>query len=189
MNQLLFAFQDTNLVVLKQVTRIIAIVVRNNMEDFHAEGNLSDKQMARLNPLIREGIFNALFAIVHSDKDDDLKKYIDYHLQSIPDYWEDPVLIDKLQAVCNKLQTANSPERKLQFKSEFLTEQYNLGNIYLANNGSVQLLGAFDFKDVDYDYRKSHKNKLTYQLRREGYQYSYYHVGYVRTHARNNSDN
>lgn len=180
MNQLLFAFQDTDLAVLKQVTRIIAIVVRNNMEDFHAEGNLSDEQMARLNPLIREGTFNALFAIAHCDKDDSLKKYIDYHLQSIPDYWEDPELIDKLQAVCDRLQRANSPEREIRFKSDFLTEQYKLGNIYLASNGSVRLPGSFEFKGIDYDLRKSHKDKITYQLRKEGYQYSSYLDGYLR---------
>ena len=139
--------------------------------------------MAELNPLIREGIFNALFAIIQSDKDDYLKQYIGYHLQSIPDYWEDPELNEKLQAACDRLQAANSPEREIRFKSEFLTEQYKLGNIYPAANGSVQLLGAFDFKKVDYDHRKKHKDKITYQLRKEGYQYSYYHDGYLRSHT------
>jgi hypothetical protein len=181
MNRLLFSLQDTDLATLKQVTWIIAIVVRNNMEDFHAEGNLSDEQMAKLNPLIREGIFNALFTIVHGDKDDYLKQYIGYHLQSIPDYWEDPQLSKKLQAVYDRLQTANSPEREMRFKSAFLTEQYRLGNIYPANNGSVQLLSAFDFNDVDYDHRKRHKDKITYHLRKEGYRYSIYHDGYLRS--------
>ncbi|MFB2118748.1 hypothetical protein [Parapedobacter sp. 2B3] len=166
---------------LKLITKIIAIVVRNNMEDFHAGGNLSDRQMAKLNPLIREGIFNAPFAIIHGDKDDYLKQYIGYHLQSIPNYWEDPELIAKLQAVCDKLQTANSAKREIRFKSEFLMEQYELGNIYPAYNGSIQLLGAFDFKGVDYDHRKKHKDKITYQLRKEGYFYSIYHDGYLNT--------
>ena len=55
-----------------------------------------------------------------------------------------------------------------------------LGNICPAYNGSVQLLGAFDFRDVDYDHRKNHKDKITYQLRKEGYQYSYYYDGYIK---------
>lgn len=40
----------------QQHTMLVAMSVRNAMEDFHV-ANLSDEQMAELNPIIRQAIF------------------------------------------------------------------------------------------------------------------------------------
>jgi hypothetical protein len=52
---------------IKLLLKIIAISIRNNIEDFHVN-YLSDSQMKELNPLIRNGIYNALFALANHHK-------------------------------------------------------------------------------------------------------------------------
>jgi hypothetical protein len=42
-----------------KMTMLIALSVRNEMEDFHCK-HLSDEQMKELNPIIRQGIYNML---------------------------------------------------------------------------------------------------------------------------------
>lgn len=66
------ALLSSDLNTLKRFAMILARYVRNNIEDFHV-AYLSDKQMKELNPLIREGIFNSLFAIANYDYDPMLK--------------------------------------------------------------------------------------------------------------------
>lgn len=75
---------------------LIAMIVRNEMEDFHAE-NLSDEQMKELNPIIRQAIFNAvnLLAVLEnpqSNKEqlDQALSITDFEMSLIPDYWEVP---------------------------------------------------------------------------------------------------
>ncbi len=70
-----------------------AMVVRNAMEDFHHE-HLSDEQMKELNPIIRNSICTALHAFLNDENCDVNKKFVDFHVRSIPKYWERPVLID-----------------------------------------------------------------------------------------------
>jgi len=54
---------------LKDQSKYIAIVVRNSMEDFHCK-HLTDKQMRELNPIIRNGIYTALYSMVfHKDSE------------------------------------------------------------------------------------------------------------------------
>jgi len=45
----------------KEFARYMAIVIRNAMEDFHCE-HLSDEQMKRLNPIIRNAVCTAFHA-------------------------------------------------------------------------------------------------------------------------------
>jgi len=79
------ALLSNDLNTLKSFAMIVAHEVRNNIEDFHV-AHLSDKQMKELNPLIREGIFNTLFAIANYDYDPMFKSFIMYHAASIPEY-------------------------------------------------------------------------------------------------------
>jgi hypothetical protein len=72
----------------------IAMVVRNAMEEFHGK-YLSDTQMAELNPIIRNAIYTALFAIDRRHSDQRAREYISHHYKMIPSYWELPKLIDE----------------------------------------------------------------------------------------------
>ena len=79
--------------VMKRYAQYIAMVVRNAMEDFHCE-HLSDEQMKELNPIVRNAICTALNAFLNDENSDVNKKFVDFHVRSIPKYWERPVLID-----------------------------------------------------------------------------------------------
>jgi hypothetical protein len=70
----------------------IARVVRDAMEDFHV-AHLSDDQMAELNPLIRQGIFDALVIMARANDHRDplaLAAITAMTFQAPPDYWEAP---------------------------------------------------------------------------------------------------
>lgn len=69
----------------------IAMVVRNQLEDFHCE-HLSDEQMAKLNPLIRNAIYTALYAL--ADWSPPAQAFVGFNRMLIPDYWEQPELTD-----------------------------------------------------------------------------------------------
>ena len=80
---------------LKDQAKYIAIVVRNSMEDFHCE-HLNDKQMKELNPIIRNAIYTALYSMVFNKDSDKADRFLKYHNSMIPNYWEDPELLGKL---------------------------------------------------------------------------------------------
>ena len=82
---------------MKDFAKYIAIVVRNAMEDFHCK-NLSDEQMKELNPIIRNAIYTAIYAREKCVKSDPLKFFVDYHIMSIPKYWEEPELLGGFKA-------------------------------------------------------------------------------------------
>jgi hypothetical protein len=70
----------------------IARVVRDAMEDFHV-AHLSDVQMAELNPLIRQGILDALVIMARANDHRDplaLAAISAMTLQGPPSYWEVP---------------------------------------------------------------------------------------------------
>ena len=72
-----------------QYAKYIAMVVRNAMEDFHCK-HLSDEQMKELNPIIRNAIYTAIYAYENHQQSDSSKQFVEYHLMSIPKYWEEP---------------------------------------------------------------------------------------------------
>lgn len=76
----------------QEFAKLIAIVVRNAMEDFHCE-HLSDEQMRTLNPLIRNAIATALHAFNHYDREDAARRFLDHQGRCIPSYWEAPELL------------------------------------------------------------------------------------------------
>jgi hypothetical protein len=75
----------------KLKANFIAMAVRNAMEDFHSK-HLSDKQMKELNPIIRNAIATALYAMEHAEVNPLAKTYILYNCRMIPNYWEPPEL-------------------------------------------------------------------------------------------------
>src|SRR5437868_2330616 len=78
---------------LQRWTSLLAMSVRNEMEDFHRE-HLTDDQMKELNPLVRKGIFTALRSIFLLMKGKTERHrllggvFIVHWLAMIPDYWE-----------------------------------------------------------------------------------------------------
>ena len=63
-------------------------------EDFHCE-NLSDAQMAKLNPIIRNAICDALYVSLNSRESEACNKAVDFNMAMIPDYWEEPEISDE----------------------------------------------------------------------------------------------
>ncbi len=91
----------------------IAIVVRNAMEGFHCQ-HLSDRQMKELNPIIRNAICTALHAANLADSSSAAMRFIDYHNQSIPRYWEDPVLLDGFRQMLEQEEVERRPNDQEQ---------------------------------------------------------------------------
>jgi hypothetical protein len=65
---------------------VVAMNVRNRMEDFHCE-HLTDAQMHELNPIIRNAIYEALVALSEEDA-----KALAWWAAMVPGYWEAPRL-------------------------------------------------------------------------------------------------
>jgi Plasmid pRiA4b ORF-3-like protein len=76
----------------RQMAMIIAMAVRNAMEDFHCQ-HLSDAQMRDLNPIIRNAICTALHALKNYSKSAKAREFINFSALLIPNYWEKPELI------------------------------------------------------------------------------------------------
>lgn len=92
----------------KSVALYIAMVIRNAMEDFHVK-HLSDAQMKELNPVIRDAIYTALHALSLAKQSPMAKRYVGFQLQLIPDYWEEPQLLEDFsEAVLCRRQTGAS---------------------------------------------------------------------------------
>lgn len=75
----------------REQAKLLAIIIRNAMEDFHAE-YLSDSQMKELNPIIRNACVT-FFYMMSNLKDEKVQKVIRYNLMCIPNYWEEPQLM------------------------------------------------------------------------------------------------
>ena len=87
---------------IQEFTKYIAIVVRNAMEDFHCK-HLSDEQMKELNPIIRNAVYTAIYAYESSGRSDMSKSFVEFHLLSIPKYWEEPELLKGFKESMDKL--------------------------------------------------------------------------------------
>ncbi|MNV35008.1 hypothetical protein D3C71_1264440 [compost metagenome] len=138
--------------------------------------HLSDKQMKILNPLIRKAIYNSLIAIVNYPTHP-FNRRIDWNLKIMPNYWELPELTDEYKEALSKM-----AETKIVFQSEFLNNEYQIGNIYsLPGKQCIILKGAYAFVGVKYEDRAKHRSKITGHLRKEGYIYSAFDDGYIKT--------
>lgn len=77
---------------LKFQSKYISIVIRNAMEDFHTK-HLSDEQMKELNPIIRNAIYTALYAMQYCNDSLRMREFMGSQVEMIPRYWEEPELI------------------------------------------------------------------------------------------------
>jgi hypothetical protein len=76
------------------MAEVLNMIVRNNLEDLHAgEGEISDALMKKLNRRVRNGIYTGLHALKWQRPSISADRFVDYHLRSIPSYWEAPELI------------------------------------------------------------------------------------------------
>jgi len=86
-------------VSLQTWAKVIAMHVRNEMEDFHCE-HLSDAQMKELNPILRRGIYETLRQLYFIKKGTKKQRFVavqcvHHLLLLVPDYWEDPDLTEE----------------------------------------------------------------------------------------------
>jgi len=77
---------------MKYQSKYISIVIRNAMEDFHSK-HLSDAQMKELNPLIRNAVYTALYAMQYCNDSLRMREFMGSQVEMIPQYWEEPELI------------------------------------------------------------------------------------------------
>ncbi len=77
---------------------LIAMAIRTEMEDFHAE-NLTNDQMQVLNPLIRNAVYTMLVALERSPRDESCKAFVNLHLFQMPEEWENPTLTKNFKEV------------------------------------------------------------------------------------------
>ena len=73
----------------------VAMAIRNALEGFHAE-HLTDEQMAQLNPILRDAVATALYALAHREEDPRCAAFVMFQRMLIPDYWERPELLPSL---------------------------------------------------------------------------------------------
>ena len=85
-------FNQKGMEGMRNYAKYIAMVVRNAMEDFHCR-HLSDEQMAELNPIIRNASYTAIYAFESRRDSKVAEAFLDFHLMSIPKYWEEPELL------------------------------------------------------------------------------------------------
>jgi hypothetical protein len=102
--------------------KVIAMHVRNEMEDFHCQ-HLSDEQMKELNPIIRKAIYETLRQLYFLKKG--TKKQQLVAVQSIhhlflllPDYWEAPELTEEERADEDRLAEMDMTKRMALFGNE-----------------------------------------------------------------------
>ncbi len=96
----------------QEIAMMIAMTVRNNMEDFHCE-HLLDDQMKELNPIIRNAIYTTLHALKNYAKSDGARAFCNFQKQLIPDYWEAPKLMKDYTHTVKRYKRDKNQESRL----------------------------------------------------------------------------
>ena len=102
--------------------KVIAMHVRNEMEDFHCR-HLSDEQMKELNPIIRKASYETLRQLYFLKKGTKKQRLVAvqsiHHLfLLLPDYWEAPDLTEEERADEDRLAEMDLTKRMALFGSE-----------------------------------------------------------------------
>ena len=97
---------------------ITAMIVRNAMEDFHCQ-HLTDEQMKELNPIIRNAIYTAIYAIHHGGDEPWCQHFSGHHMRMIPHYWEAPELL----AAAQQMRDEERAREDARFKRRMRREQ------------------------------------------------------------------
>lgn len=117
---------------LQEWAKIIAMQVRNSMEDFHGK-HLSDAQMKELNPIIRNAIYQSLrdlWMVGHGTEKQKFLGAMQIHFLQLllPDYWEPPQL----------------EKNKLNDEKAFLERYFDSGDgPCLSTKESIECFRAF----------------------------------------------
>jgi hypothetical protein len=114
--------------------KVIAVHVRNEMEDFHCE-HLSDAHMKELNPIVRKAIYEALRQLYFLKKGTKQQRLVaaqgvHHLLLLLPKYWEDPDMTEAERAEKDQfteMKTVNSmalfgTDRSRQAFGEFIRQ-------------------------------------------------------------------
>lgn len=102
---------------LATIAKVIAMVVRNSMEDFHAK-QLTDDQMKELNPIIRNAVYSALVLLTYAGDESDVAKHqnaiagVSRLLMMVPKYWEEPELTEDTRWTLDSSIGAEMPEEE-----------------------------------------------------------------------------
>ncbi len=116
---------------LATITKIIAMEIRNSMEDFHVK-HLTDEQMQELNPIIRSAIFSALTLLKYAGDGTDLKRNqnalvgVSRLLMMVPKYWEEPTLNEDVQWALQSSIGAEIPEKERKRLTRFCRDYLGL---------------------------------------------------------------
>jgi hypothetical protein len=102
--------------------KIIAMHVRNEMEDFHC-AHLSDAQMKDLNPIIRNAIYATLRQLYFLKKGTNKQRLvavqgIHHLLLMVPEYWEAPELTREQRAEEDEFADKDMVRRMTLFGSD-----------------------------------------------------------------------
>lgn len=163
---------------MRHLAKFIAIWVRNELEDLHAENTcMNDKRMPEINTRIRNGIYSALYTLGNSPYSLECMRMGILTDARIPDYWEEPALTSMLKENFLSIDLI-----KMKFKSTFLNEQMELGNIYrLPNTNFIRTKLSMDFPDLPTAQYKKLLNKITSHLRKEGFLFDRCRDAYVKS--------
>lgn len=152
------------------LSQYIAKWVKGDIEPTRDQGKqLTSNDMLEFDKCVEDGVYKALFTLANADVSQVCRRLLAKVGDAIPNYWETPELDDILSRELNVLKN-----KTVAFKSQFLNEQLNLGNIYQVNDTQhIRIKGSFEFENVDYNHGKKHLAKITSELKKEGYVYDF----------------
>lgn len=116
---------------LATIAKVIAMEVRNSMEDFHVK-HLTDEQMNELNPIIRNAIYSALVLLRFAGDETDVAKNqnaiagVSRLLMMVPKYWEEPELTDDARWTLESTIGAEMPEKDRKRMAKLCREYLGL---------------------------------------------------------------
>lgn len=170
------AIIDGNVIVLSTFSGAISIAVSEEMARCKKLKELTARQRQLISKATGDGILNALFTLSRYGNDitctDRIKKYFNEMVQH-------PELNKAMQKIAD-----GAALKHWGFESDFLTEQYALGNIYFSPvSCCIKTLVSCDFKQIDVK-PKTHLARITSALKKEGYSFSYPFNGYIYNKSR-----
>jgi hypothetical protein len=71
---------------------VLAMFVRDGLEDMHHRGDLPQAIMPDLNTRIRDALYTALYVMEHTGDDWRCDRLVEMKTRGIPPYWEAPKL-------------------------------------------------------------------------------------------------
>ncbi len=74
--------------------KLIAAIVRSELENLHAAGGITDAAMRDLNPVVRNSVYTFFHCLLAAQKGDPkAKAFLEMVNRLIPDYWEEAKLL------------------------------------------------------------------------------------------------